>query len=115
MPKQFEPMLSKSLPYRELKTQTAARKELGLDEMREIGKYADFFALMCETHPELVREYYMSTFAKVRCEQAELPKTDENYRKGMSFAAQMQWYKENAEMLADRITGEARKPVQKKG
>lgn len=98
-----------SLPYRELKTQTAARKELGLNEMREIGKYVDFFVLMCEKHPELVQEHAMSVYAIERCKQAELPETDENYRKGLTFAAQMQWYRENAEMLADRITGEKRK------
>lgn len=77
-----------------------ARKELGFDTMRDIGKYADFFAHMCRTHPELIKEYYMGAFARSRCEEVEVGE-----RKGMTYAQQMEWYAENAEMLADRIAG----------
>lgn len=89
-----------ALPRRLPPTQGAARKELTYDTMRDIGKLADFFIHMCDTHPELIKEYYMGTYAKEMCMQVEA-----GLRPGQTFDQYIQWTKENMADMTDRIAG----------
>ena len=78
----------------------AARKELQYDTMRELGRYADFFAKMCREHPELIKEHVVGAFVTSRTEEVEA-----GGRRGMNWAELMEWYAEQAESIADRIAG----------
>jgi len=78
----------------------AARKELDFETMRQIGKYADFFSLMCELHPELIKDHFLGAFAKSRIEEVEA-----GVREGMNYEQWIKWLAEAAGEIALRIAG----------
>lgn len=85
---------------RQLNQLTAARKELDLDDLRFIGQLADFFQAAIDKHPNLVVEDFFGKYLQRSCALV-----DSGTNQGSSTANMLQFYKDKADSLADRITG----------
>lgn len=85
---------------RQINTLTAARKELSLDDLHFIGQLADFFQAAVDRHPDMVVEDFFGKYLKRLCDLV-----DTGINQGPSTSQMLQFYKDQAESLADRITG----------
>lgn len=85
---------------RQLNTLTAARKELSIDDLRFIGQLADFFQIVIDKHPNLVVEDFFGKYMRQSCALV-----DTGINPGSSTESMLQFYKYQADSLAERIVG----------
>lgn len=86
---------------RNLNTLTAARRELTLDDLRMIGELADFLVAAIERHPNMVTEEFFSPWMRTMCSEVDVGTRPI----GSSTQQMLDFYKDQAGALADRIAG----------